>query len=300
MSDGASVERVVLRGDGTEVALIPALGNVCVAFRVRGWSVLSEPPDDEALRASPSRYGVPILWPWPNRVAGGRFAFRGQTYAVPTKGEHANHGFVRDRRWDVVAQGTDADGAFVRSRVTVDHPAFPGRLEVEHRLTGNVLRISAVAENVGSVQMPMGFGLHPYFAVPPETRGRCTVQVPADAVWELDRLVPTGRIVPRTDLRTPKPLGDDAYDDVFTQLDRPFAATLHDPVAGRSVVVRSDGAFREHVVYAPPDRAVVCLEPYTCPTDAFNLEARGVPAGVVVLEPGERWQGVVWIEAVGA
>lgn len=300
MSDGASVERVVLRGDGTEAIVVPALGNVCVAFRVRGWSVLAEPPDDEALRATPSRYGVPILYPWPNRVAGGRFGFRGQVVTVPTKGEHANHGFVRDRAWEVVAQGEDADGAWVRSRVTVAHRAFPSALEVEHRLVGDVLRISALAQNTGSAAMPMGFGLHPYFSVPAGTRERCTVQVPASAVWELNRFIPTGRVLPRTDLRAPKPLGTDGYDDVFTQLDQPFAATLHDPVSGRSVVVRSDQAFREHVVYAPTDRPVVCLEPYTCPTDAFNLESRGVPAGVVVLAPGQRWRGVVSIEAVGA
>ena len=292
------VERIVLVDGPSRVEVVPSLGNACVGFRVNGWRVLDEPPDDAALVTQTSRYGIPILYPWPNRVADGRFRFRGRQIAVPTpKPPHANHGFVRDLAWSLVDHGTDPDGAWVRSRVAVTWPAFPSTLEVVHRLRGTVLRIEATATCTGSEPIPTGFGLHPYFAVPEANRGACTVQVPASSGWELDRYLPTGRVVPRTELRSPRPLGTDAWDDVFTGLDQPFAATLHDPVTGRSVVVRSDPGFREHVVYAPPDRPVVCLEPYTCPTDAFNLEARGLPAGVVVLGPGERWSGTVEIEA---
>ena len=43
----------------------------------------------------------------------------------------------------------------------------------------------------------------------------------------------------------------------------------------------------------PPHRQAVCLEPYTCPTDAINLQQRGVDAGLLVLQPGEKWSGVV-------
>ena len=36
-------------------------------------------------------------------------------------------------------------------------------------------------------------------------------------------------------------------------------------------------------------REAFCVEPYTCATDAVNLEARGVPAGWVTLAPGATW-----------
>jgi aldose 1-epimerase len=35
------------------------------------------------------------------------------------------------------------------------------------------------------------------------------------------------------------------------------------------------------------------VEPYTCITDAINLQQRGVEAGLLVLPPGGRWTGVV-------
>ncbi|HNG31864.1 MAG TPA: hypothetical protein PK012_19260, partial [Blastocatellia bacterium] len=45
--------------------------------------------------------------------------------------------------------------------------------------------------------------------------------------------------------------------------------------------------FPNVVVYTPPaPRQAVCIEPNTCPTDAFNLEARGIAANVLTLQPG--------------
>jgi aldose 1-epimerase len=35
------------------------------------------------------------------------------------------------------------------------------------------------------------------------------------------------------------------------------------------------------------------VEPYTCVTDAINLEQQGVDAGLLVLQPGQSWSGVV-------
>jgi aldose 1-epimerase len=47
------------------------------------------------------------------------------------------------------------------------------------------------------------------------------------------------------------------------------------------------------VAFTPPHRQGLCLEPYTCTTDAVNLQQRGVDAGWLVLPPGATWSGVV-------
>jgi galactose mutarotase-like enzyme len=52
-------------------------------------------------------------------------------------------------------------------------------------------------------------------------------------------------------------------------------------------------AFREMVVFTPPHRQAFGIEPYTCTTDAINLQQRGVDAGWRVLPPGGRWSAVV-------
>jgi aldose 1-epimerase len=314
-----AVELIVLhdRAVGSEVAVAPGLGNNCVRFRVRtndgSWQVLGEPEDDAALVERTSRYGIPILYPWPNRIRHGRFRIGGVDYELPASspGGHAIHGLVRGLAWRVDTVGQDDRGAFSRASVRVDDGSgerlpFRSILTVEHRLSARTLTVSADATNEGATTMPMGFGLHPWFGLPLApggSRGSSELLVPALSYWELDSLIPTGRVLPAEgprDLRAWRPVALGPLDDVFTDLQREtgwFTARVRDPTSGRAISVRSDSAFREQVVYAPEQRDVVCLEPYTCATDAFNLEARGIPAGVILLEPGESWTGAVVIEA---
>src|SRR5262249_18512483 len=129
----------------------------------------------------------------------------------------------------------------------------------------------------------------------------CTVTVPATGVWELEDNLPTGRVMPldaRRDLNRPRPFADVSVDDVLTGLPGPGPdgmlrlATLEGAPGVKLEVLASDG-FRENVVYTPPHRKAFCVEPYTCVTDAVNLQQRGVDAGWRVLDPGDSWRGAV-------
>ena len=62
---------------------------------------------------------------------------------------------------------------------------------------------------------------------------------------------------------------------------------VDDRDVGIRMVLEADEQFRELVVYTPPNRASICFEPYTCPTDAVNLQAQGIDAGLIVLKPGQ-------------
>jgi aldose 1-epimerase len=276
--------------------------------------VLTEPPTLSAFLTRPTRYGIPILFPWPNRIRDGRFTFEGRDFQLPlTPGApHASHGFVRQRPWTVQSAGADERGAFCRASIDLGESAddawpFPCRLTLEYRLFGSALGIQAEAENLGTAPMPMGFGIHPWFDVPfgpTGTRGEMELRVPASTFWELDdSFCTTGNVRPvgdGFDARGWRPLEDRFVDDVFTGLTLQngwFVAELRDPSSGQQITVRSDGAFREHVVFAPHYADVVCLEPYTCATDAFNLAARSLDSGMVVLEPGQAWRGQIVIQA---
>ncbi len=112
--------------------------------------------------------------------------------------------------------------------------------------------------------------------------------------------LPTGRRLPISEA---KDLREGAYfdvlklDDVLTGLPAgptSFECSVMDELAGRQVTQLSGPAFREVVVYTPPGRNAVCLEPYTCATDAINLQQRGIEAGWHVLEPNAEFR--TWIE----
>jgi len=59
--------------------------------------------------------------------------------------------------------------------------------------------------------------------------------------------------------------------------------------------MRFDREFSCCVVYNPPDRHAISIEPYTCVPDPFSLDRKGIPTGLKVLAPGESFQARVEI-----
>jgi aldose 1-epimerase len=293
--------------------LLPEAGCNLVGFGAvvdrRHVETFLQPLDERPARA-PEQYGAPVLFPFPNRLRGGQAAFGGKAIAVDRApgAPHAIHGLVRHRRWDVDELSTAA-GAQARCSVVADVDTlrqfpFPFRLTLTFQLRGPSLRVVVEAENTGDAPMPLGFGWHPYFRlplVPGGDRAANLAQIPARRQWQLnDTLVPTGEtkaLPPDRDFQRARPLGAATLDDVYTDLVRDgqtSRCSLSDPGSGRSLRIAAGPTFREWVVYAPPTRPTICFEPYTCPTDAFNLAERGLDVGLIVLPPGGRWSD--WIE----
>lgn len=305
--------------DGAACLVLPECGSQLGALRLapggREAVDVLQAPDPGHLRQAGWGAGAPILFPFPGRIASGEYPYRGRTHRLRSdRGRHPLHGFVGLVPWEVVDSGSGAEGAWVCTAVGhaglgLPPEAFPGdyRLEVTHRLGPAGYRHDIRLENVGREPFPFGYGWHPYFRTPLAaggTRGDCVLTLDAAARWELTaELLPTGRrleVGGPYDLRQGSALGEKSYDDPFT-LVAPDArggshATLLDPGAGLRLTVSADAAFREWVVYSPRTLGAVAIEPYTCAPDAFNLEARGIPAGVRELAPGETW--TAWI-AVG-
>jgi|GEM_PF-249835 len=287
---------------GATAVVLPQAGFNCARFTVGAVEFLAPPTDPSALGKGGAGFGWPILFPFPNRIANGEFVFGGKTYRVKDGKGHAIHGFVHNQPWRVTASGTN-DGAWVTGVTDTDSNSllkkfwpWPCRLTVTYRLDGQSLTMTAMAENLGTEPMPFGFGVHPYHPLPLTplgTRARCWIQVPCRERLELTAdCIPTGKRLTAGEWQVGCSLGNTTLDDVFTSATGD-ACVLRDPDSGWEVTMRADEAFRHWVVYAP-QRRVVCFEPYTCVTDAFNLHARGVPdTGFALLEPGKPWRGTV-------
>ena len=70
---------------------------------------------------------------------------------------------------------------------------------------------------------------------------------------------------------------------------------MMDEAAGLQIAQRNPGSFQELVIYTPPNRNAICFEPYTCVTDAINLENKeGLNTGWKTLGPGELFS--TWID----
>jgi aldose 1-epimerase len=288
-------EIIVLReGERAQARIAPSLGNNCFEFQTSE-PVLETIALDQFL-AKPTSYGIPVLFPFPNRIRDGKFTFQGQAYTV----DPPRHGFVRDKAWQVAATGaSDEEGAWVRSRFDANDYAgqilpqfpFPFVLEMTCRLRDERLQLEVTAQNTGDKDMPAGFGIHPYFQKP--VAG--AICVPANKRWELADSLPTGILLDvqgQFDLRQPHALEGLQLDDIFTDLitgeDNVTRSFIVNDDSHQQIVVEFNAAeFPNVVAYTPPaPRQAVCIEPNTCPTDAFNLEARGITSNVLVLQPG--------------
>lgn len=264
----------------------------------------------------PSHSGIPLLFPFPNRIRSGRYSWDGVDYHLPESlvgyegAGNAIHGFCLDRPWRVKEQTeSSVTGVFQFSVDCPDRQSLwpaDAEIEVKYSLNDGVLRSDITVRNPDTKPLPWGFGTHAYFKLPlhpDSTPDGCTVYAPVSKQWQLQDCLPTGQLIePKDPLKTSPRFGDLQLDDVYTNVepvDGIVTCRIVDEECGIQLVQRCDHSFREIVAFTPPWTTAVCLEPYTCTTDAINLQQQGVDAGLKVLGPGESWNG--WIEtAVGS
>ena len=113
---------------------------------------------------------------------------------------------------------------------------------------------------------------------------------------------PTGRVsnVPADQqLARGVPLDKNQFDTVFTGVAAANGHLVHtrltDPSTGRVLTQSFDSTFTQCVVYTPPHRQAICIEPYTCVPDAIRLAAEGYETGLQVLAPGESRETTITI-----
>ena len=251
------------------------------------------------------------LLPWPNRIDGGRYSFRGTALRLPlTEPERGNaiHGLTRWTNWKTA----DHDQATVMlSHVLHPQPGYPFTLAltIEYALSASGLAVTTTATNRGVTALPFGSGFHPYLTVGTDRVDEAVLEVPAGTFRESDeRGIPTGalRSVAETefDFRIPRPVGSTVIDTCFTDLepdpDHLTRVRLSRPDGAAAVTVWADQAHGELLVFTGDTlqparrRRSLAIEPMTCPPNAFASD----DLGITVLEPDEsvafRWGITPW------
>lgn len=310
---GRAIHHLRDEATGASASIVPSFGFNLFDLRLpagqdgRIWPILDAGPGWWEQPEHASRHGMPILFPFPNRIRNARFEFEGQTFElVPNKPPHAIHGFALDADWEVTDLGADVQGAWIAGRYQIGRQSPESRrrwpadaaLEVRYTLSGSRLTLDARVSNPDSVDLPWGFGIHPYFRLPfdpSSDRNRTRTIFPAKEFWVLDQSIPTGERRPvddRLDFRKGQPITDLKLDDVLTGLEfqgEHAECRLIDEALGAELRIRFDRMIRELVIFTPPwsGGGAIAVEPYTQTTDAINLQRRGIDAGLRVLEPGE-------------
>jgi len=305
---------------GSEAKILTSRGFNCYQFRAvfgaDAVDVLWSETGFEKGAGSAAASGIPLLFPYPGRMRGKTFDWQGRGY--PLEGDdglgNAIHGFVLDRPWRVVEQtATRVVGQF---QAAVDAPellhAWPAdfRITATYELAGRTLLSRFHIENPGDRPLPFGFGVHPYFRVPlsGSAADECRVVLPFSRRWELENMLPTGRqldafsrdgaeaatnTINAVNLQQGMAFADITLDDVFTGLefvDGWCSCRIRDAASKRELTLKFDESFRACVVYTPPHREAISIEPLTCVPNAHELSQQNIDSGLRVLLPGESLQ----------
>jgi aldose 1-epimerase len=240
--------------------------------------------------------GTYPLVPYSNRIRNGAFRFGDVSVALvphPATFPHALHGFCQMRPW-TVTRHSEAQ-VEMRYRHDPEHgpDAWPWGFEAVQRIALDPAGMTheIAVESRADRPMPVGLGIHPYFAVSQGDR----ITFAADALWEADE-AGCGREL--------RPLADGArrYDSCHDDRE---TTSYHAGWNGTASIERRDGtrivieagAPLDHLVFhVPAGGGYLCLEPVSHVADAFNLAAAGkTRTGARVLEPGEALRATVRI-----
>ncbi len=275
----------------------PALGACLTDFSIEGptgdrFPLMRRAP---GVLADPGQASCFLLAPWSNRIADAAFAFDGRDHVLRPNFPDgtAIHGDVRDRPWRITDR-TPVSARLVfdsREHARVNFPwafACVARYEV----TPDAFAVALSVTNLSDVPIPAGCGLHPYFARRVFTEGDdVQLRAPVGGRYPCDRQIPTG---PHRDDATCERLRaggppETGLDDCFGAMEGRAEITW--PASGVSLAIDCSNTLDHLVVFTPAHDGNplpwFCVEPVTHANDAFNLEARGVPAGSRTLSPGE-------------
>ena len=267
---------------GIEIRFVPEAGMVVTSLLHRGEELLGQRGGLEAYVAERKTMGIPLLYPWANRLEGMRVEVAGREVVLdrispPLRVDDNGlpmHGLLAGvDGWEIERHEPTGNGAVLAARFDfaahedlVAAFPFPHEVLFEATLQGPTLTITTSVLASRGAPVPITFGYHPYFVLPGVPREEWDVHVPVSEGLRLDHLMlPTGETVGAH--VADGPLGARTFDDAYLAPADGAAFVLSG--GGRRVEVAFDAAYPYSQVFAPEADDVIAFEPMTAPTNAL-------------------------------
>lgn len=297
-SEGYLAVRLEAPAGDFAATFCPSLGMIGVSLEHDGEQLLAQRKGLANYAATGSTLGIPLLYPWANRLDGFAFSVGGRTVRLDPDSPLVRcdpngvpiHGLLAaSARWSAVERY--ADERLARLSAVLNFGAAPdllGQFPFPHSVAMGVelepasLTVTTEVRATGEVAVPVSFGYHPYLRLPGAARAEWEIEVPVGRRYVVDsRGIPTGATEP-ADVPSGR-LGERAFDDGFCDLPERPRFTVGG--GGRRVAVDFLEGYRFVQVFAPAGKDFICFEPMTAPTNALvsGLELR-------LVEPGEKFR----------
>lgn len=288
---------ITLRAGTMQLSIAPEAGGSISQFasehlgRLFNWM---RPASEDALatRSAGGTSSFPMV-PFSNRIRNGRFLFRGRTIQLEqnfSPEPHAIHGHAWRHPWRVVDLSDTS--VIIEYQHTADSWPWRYRAQQIFSLSDERLTVRFSVTNESTDDMPVGFGLHPYFV---RTAGT-TIRANVGDMWHTDN-----NAMPEALVAPPKQLlldGTGLKPDA-SPLDNNFVnfggqVLIDWPEQQARLEINADPIYQCLVVYTPPEQPFFCVEPATNHIDGFNLAAEGRDdTGIIVVEPNDTAVGNV-------
>jgi len=270
---------------------------ICSSLRHRGEELLAQNAGVDAYSEQGKTMGIPLLYPWANRLAGFQYTVAGRTVDVPHDPTRVAlddnglpiHGVIGGRLgWDLLrVPGPDAQSLTARlswsdaQRELFEVFPFHHDLDYKARVAAGRLEIEVSVHACGEDVVPLAFGFHPYISLPGAPRGRWLVELPEMRHLALDAdQIPIGpeQVMPARGFE----LAGEEFDDGFDAVAEPARFAV--AAAGRRVELEFLQGYPCAQVFAPRGGPFICFEPMTAPANALRSKD-----GLRLLAPGERF-----------
>lgn len=275
-----------LRNGASVLRLLPEVGGAVAGWTRNGTDVLHPVSDPNLIAQHERPVAAYPLIPFSNRVGYGRFSFNGKQFQLAPNfgGEpHTIHGNAWEREW-AVAEAQDS-----RAVLTLEHrePAeqwpFTYKADITYALAEDMLEVTIRFENTDTREQPVGLGFHPFFPCTGETElgfAAASVWVAGADALPRERLENSGswRFAPT------RPVAGADLDNCYAGWTG--EAELRWPSRQVGLRITASELFGHLVVYTPPGRFYLAVEPASNMTDAIN-RMRVADHGLRVLQPGE-------------
>lgn len=269
----------------------PACGGALRGWTRNGAPIMHPVVDPKLVEQRGRAVAAYPLIPFSNRVGFGRFSFGGEPFQLDANfvGEpHTIHGNAWMREWTVASHDD------MRTLLTLEHqppgdPAgqwpFRYAAQLEYAFRDDGLSVRIEVRNTDDREQPVGLGFHPFF---PRT-DELELGFSADSVWIVGQdSLPEQRLAPEAGspyrFQPMRRLDDTPLDNCFAGWTR--QAYLRWPSRGLSLSIRAEEPFDHLVVFTPPGRDYMAVEPASNMTDAINhpeIDDRGL----TMLQPGK-------------
>jgi aldose 1-epimerase len=277
-----------IRSNKIKAEFLPELGMLGTSLQYEGIEILRRIEDIDAAARRGSTAGIPILYPWANRLSRFEFETAGENIRLNRSSPFLHldenglplHGVA----WSMLKWNpTNVESERIEAELNWNTPEllqifpFPHHVQMTVAAQSNALNIETTV--IANSKVPVSFGYHPYFGIPNFERSKWKLNLPAMKKLLLDQQrIPTGKSEPFDGFNDE--LGINQFDDGFELLDQHTEFSIEGN--GWKISVQFVSGYTHVQVFAPQGKDFIALEPMTAPTNALISGQH-----LRILQPGE-------------